>query len=318
MAVVKMNESNEYHIIGDIHGHGTELENLLLKLGYKMTETGYSHPEATAIFVGDFIDRGEDLVEHGKVLDIVMPMVKHGHARAVMGNHEFNALAFHTEHPGEPNCYLRPHTEKNRAQHQAFLNEFPLGKAKTEAVLEFFMTLPLFLELKTAVSNKPFRVVHACWDPEQISFIKQSLQNNKLTREFLVKACDSSSKEHFAIERILKGVEVKLPEGLYFNDKDGHTRNAVRVTWWSDSDSKLNDISRQRDLDLSHIDMDLTQQVPFYGLDEPLCVIGHYWMQGKPKPMSDNVICVDFSVVSGNGLTACCLDSELNVEFVTT
>lgn len=310
--------SVEYHIIGDIHGHGTELENLLLKLGYQCSEHGFTHPTATAVFVGDFIDRGKDLVEHAKVLDIVMPMVTNNNALAVMGNHEFNALAYHTEHPDRPNSYLRPHTSKNKAQHQAFLNEFPLGKARTEQVLEFFMSLPLFLELQTSGTNKPFRVVHACWDPEQVAYIKESLPHHTLTHDFLVKACDLTSKEHFAVERLLKGVEVTLPKGVTFKDKDGNSRDAVRVTWWSSPDSKLNDISRQKDLDLSHVEMGLSKQVPFYAADEPLCVIGHYWMQGKPKPMSHNVICVDFSVVSGNGLTACCLDSELNISFVTT
>tara|TARA_A100001015_G_scaffold179280_1_gene199318 strand:- start:61 stop:258 length:198 start_codon:yes stop_codon:yes gene_type:complete len=62
------------------------------------------------IFLGDFIDRGESLYEHKELLGIVMKMVRAGNALSVMGNHEFNALAYHTEVDGMP---LRPHSKKN-------------------------------------------------------------------------------------------------------------------------------------------------------------------------------------------------------------
>ena len=102
-----------YDIIGDIHGHADELVNLLTHLGYKDSSDGYAHESRKVIFLGDFIDRGEDLVQHKQVLKIVMDMVKHENALAVMGNHEFNALAYHTEHEG---LFLRPHTSKNKTK----------------------------------------------------------------------------------------------------------------------------------------------------------------------------------------------------------
>ena len=47
-----------YDIFGDIHGHADELITLLDKLGYKWDKhRTYYHPEYTAIFAGDFIDR---------------------------------------------------------------------------------------------------------------------------------------------------------------------------------------------------------------------------------------------------------------------
>ncbi|MDA9556996.1 metallophosphoesterase [Vibrio sp.] len=90
-----------YDIIGDIHGHGEKLQQILTQLGYTLSKTGYFHPRRKVIFVGDFIDRGEALKQHEALLDIVIPMVENGHALAVMGNHEFNALAYHTQHNGE-------------------------------------------------------------------------------------------------------------------------------------------------------------------------------------------------------------------------
>ena len=115
-----MQESG-YDIIGDIHGHGSALVALLEHLGYQDHGDGYRHPTREVVFLGDFIDRGEDLREHRMVMDTVMPMVNNGFAQAVMGNHEFNALAFHTEADGKP---LRLHSDKNLKQHRAFLNEY--------------------------------------------------------------------------------------------------------------------------------------------------------------------------------------------------
>lgn len=54
---------------------------------------------------------------------IVQAMVAAGNAKVVMGNHEFNAIAWATPDPQRPDEALRPHTDKNRHQHQCFLNE---------------------------------------------------------------------------------------------------------------------------------------------------------------------------------------------------
>ena len=43
-----------YDIIGDIHGHGEKLVELLLHLGYKNSATGYCHPSRKVIFLGRF------------------------------------------------------------------------------------------------------------------------------------------------------------------------------------------------------------------------------------------------------------------------
>lgn len=45
------------------------------------------------IFLGDFIDRGPKIRE---TLQIVRAMVDAGTALAVMGNHEYNAICFHS------------------------------------------------------------------------------------------------------------------------------------------------------------------------------------------------------------------------------
>ena len=109
-----------YDIIGDVHGCATKLTNLLDGLGYRQDEAGvYRHPERTAVFVGDLIDRG---AEQLLVLQLVKAMVDAGSALITMGNHEFNAIAWATTDPatGEP---LRAHNDSNRKQHNAFLDQ---------------------------------------------------------------------------------------------------------------------------------------------------------------------------------------------------
>ncbi|WP_431678596.1 polynucleotide kinase-phosphatase [Kitasatospora sp. KL5] len=81
-----------FDIVGDIHGCRSELETLLVRLGYRLTRDGLGravdaeHPEGrTAVFVGDLVDRGPDTPG---VLRLVMGMVAAGHAICVPGNHE--------------------------------------------------------------------------------------------------------------------------------------------------------------------------------------------------------------------------------------
>ena len=94
------NPSMIYDVIGDIHGHADKLEGLLEQLGYtlRVHETlninYYQPPEGNrAIFIGDLIDRGPQELQ---TLEIVYAMIDAGVADAVMGNHEYNALAYAT------------------------------------------------------------------------------------------------------------------------------------------------------------------------------------------------------------------------------
>lgn len=88
----RRDEHGPFDAIGDVHGCRSELEALLVRLGY-MIETDAagrpvdaSHPEGRrAIFLGDLVDRGPD---SPGVLRLVMGMVRNGHALAVPGNHE--------------------------------------------------------------------------------------------------------------------------------------------------------------------------------------------------------------------------------------
>lgn len=212
-----------YDIIGDVHGHARKLRALLDKMGYRETRGAYRHPSRKAIFVGDLIDRGRANIE---AATIAREMVEEGTARIVMGNHEFNAIAFHTEHPERPGEFLRPHTSKNVKQHQATLREFDARPDQKRKLLEWFRTLPLFLDLPD------IRVVHACWDRQSLSALKPQLNtDNSMPENLFVSACRKGSNEHTARDALINGYEIDLPDGAYFLDKDGHRRTAMRLKW---------------------------------------------------------------------------------------
>mgnify|MGYP006131127897 FL=1 len=82
-----------FDLIGDIHGQAIELEVLLDKLGYKRSGNLYRHQDRMVIFLGDFIDRGP---YQKRTLELVRAMIDAGAAKAVMGNHEYNAIAYFT------------------------------------------------------------------------------------------------------------------------------------------------------------------------------------------------------------------------------
>src|SRR5688500_5921581 len=80
-----------YDVIGDVHGCADDREVLLAQMGYDVRDGAYRHANRTAVFVGDLIDRGPAQL---RVLQTVKAMVDAGSARMVLGNHEFNALAY--------------------------------------------------------------------------------------------------------------------------------------------------------------------------------------------------------------------------------
>lgn len=286
-----------YDIIGDIHGHSADLMQLLEILGYGKQNGVYCHPDRKVIFLGDFIDRGPQIRQ---VLDIVRPMVEGGQALAVMGNHEFNALAFHTRHRTHAHQHLRVRDNKNIRQHGQTLLQ--LQEAELAKALHWFRTLPMWLELDG------LRAVHACWDQSSMAIISAAMQEfHGVTDDFMHAACDESNPLHAAVEIILKGKEVALPTGVSFADKDGHVRTHTRVRWYLSPHGKSYGQYALTD----HIDcempleQDLVQQaVPYPHTEKPVFV-GHYWMSAdKPTILAENVACIDYSVAKDGFLCA--------------
>lgn len=291
----------DYDIIGDVHGQAHKLRALLAQLGYVERDGAMQHPERTAIFVGDFIDRGPHQLE---TIDIVRPMVDAGSALAVMGNHEFNAIAWYLRDPDQSDEYLRPRKgkvgEKNRHQHAAFLAEVEHKPALHAEIIDWFLTLPLWLDLPE------LRVIHACWHPDFMADLEPRLKPGRLLdNATMVPASRKGTAEYRRLETLLKGVEVRLPHGCSFRDKSGHTRHEARTRWWDETATTY----RQAALVPSETRGQLPDTIIpaeariSYAGDKPVFV-GHYWMTGVPEILSPSVACVDYSAGKDGPLVA--------------
>ncbi|MDR2311163.1 MAG: metallophosphoesterase [Brucellaceae bacterium] len=294
---------NGYDVVGDIHGYSGKLNKILKKLGYRRNNTNaaYTHPERKVIFLGDFIDRGPQQLD---TILTAKAMIENGSALAVMGNHEYNAICYATPNPHQPSDYLRTHLgdtgKKNFQQHAAFLNEVRYDAVLYNELITFFKTLPLWLEIDD------IRIIHACWNVQKQSLLKPYLTNdNCLTEAGIIESAKEGSVAFEATELLLKGLELPLPSGVKFQDADGHERQSVRVKWW---DNTANDY-----VSLALLPKAITQTLPrdtipnldaYRYNEDTLLFIGHYWLTGKPKPLSSNVICVDYSAGKGGDLVA--------------
>ena len=293
-----------YDIIGDIHGHADELIELLDQLGYERHEGTFRHSTRTAVFVGDFVDRGPQISE---ALRLVRAMHATGSALAVMGNHEFNALAYHTPDPARAGCHLRQHSAKNEHQHAETLRQVPDDELSDH--LEWFRQLPLWLELDG------LRIVHACWDARQMAVIGAARQSHGgVTTAFLCEATDGESPLFHAIEDVLKGKEIRLPDGNFYLDKDGHERRAMRIKWFrSPASETFASYAFSTDDGLSNeaLPRSVVEFVVPYPSDADPVFFGHYWMRAeRPERLAANVACVDFSVAKGGSLCAYRWDGE--------
>ena len=290
----------DYHIIGDIHGQADKLEGLLQHLGYRLVDGVYQQTAVKAAFLGDFIDRGD---QHRRVLNIVRPMIEQGYAMGVMGNHEFNAICYHTKHP-ETLGPLRPHHEYNIKQHQCFLDEYGLHEEDAREIIEWFKTLPVYWEVKDGQGKVLFRMVHACWNRTIVNRVPQYL-----TQDFIVEASTEGMQAYDDIEVLLKGPEIPLSGDVSFEDKDGHPRRSIRVQWWNEKRPvSYREIAMVPEEVRSNLPSTFVEDADLdrfgYPASEPPVFIGHYWLTGKPVPIRTNVACLDYSAGKGGKLVA--------------
>lgn len=284
-----------YDLIGDIHGHAKELKQLLAKLDYDEKKGLYQHPHRKAIFVGDLINRGPDSKE---VLEIVRPMVQSGHAKAILGNHELNLMAFYCL--DDYNKPLYNHSIRNMIQLFPIFESFKNAEAEMHEYIDWMFSLPLFLEFED------FRVVHACWHQDSIDFVRKNFPHRRFNRELLIKACQSRGPENKAVNVLLKGIEIPLPKNKAV-DADSVRRGYMRVKWWENHQGKTyKEMSVQSKLNPPNykipdnlINIDVT-----YPTEADPVFFGHYSLNTAPTLLQTNVCCLDFDVVKTHRITA--------------
>jgi hypothetical protein len=293
-----------YDVIGDVHGHAERLVALLRTLGYRHHDGAWRHSTRTAVFVGDLIDRG--VRQQAETIHLVRSMVDAGAARIVLGNHEFNAVAFATVDPARAD-HCRAHNDKHRHQHAEFLHEFEFDSAAHRDVVDWFRTIPLWLDLDE------LRVVHACWSAADIEHLRGHVtEAHALTDHVVIEGTTKGTATHTAVEHLLKGPEIHLG-GIHYRDKDGHRREAARVRWWDaaattlrravtlPSGTQLHDAADQPVDALP--DRPVGDDIPRYTGPVPV-LFGHYWFTGEPAVLAPHAACVDYSAGKGGPLVA--------------
>ena len=131
--------------------------------------------------------------------------------------------------------------------------------------------------------------------------------------------CEPGTASFRAIEQLLKGEEVPLPDELALTDPEGSPRHHIRARWF---ESPVGRTYRDYAMTTDHRFPTLEtprEAIPAdfvpYGTDERPIFVGHYWMRGDvPRRLAPNVACLDWSVARGGPLVAYRFDGEAEID----
>lgn len=152
MSLIQSLPDGPLDIVGDIHGEFDALLQLLGHLGYDLQGR---HPQGrTAVFVGDFCDRGPN---SPAVLALVQAWVQSGRAAAILGNHEINLLR--EDAKDGSGWFFDARMARDQEKYAPFHRPTP---AQRRDIVAFLSALPIGLE------RPDLRVVHAAWQDAQI------------------------------------------------------------------------------------------------------------------------------------------------------
>lgn len=304
--MIKECSAQGYDLIGDVHGCGLALKLLLARLGYSKKKGVYCHPTRKVVFLGDIIDRGPRIRE---ALHLVRDMVEAGHAHIVMGNHEYNYLSYCTSGESVHMPYLREHTTRHQRILQETLTQLANYPADQKDFYQWMMALPVFLEFEK------FRVVHACWDNNIIQKMLDTTGSNIIDTEFLYHSAVKDTFEWTVMDRLLRGTQIRLPNNETMTCRDGYVRHFFRTKFWQKNPELYREVVFQPDpLPKNMLNRLLSEQelenLYYYGPEEKTLFLGHYWCEGTPAPLTDNIACLDYSAVKFGKLVAYRYDFE--------
>lgn len=270
-----------YTIIPDLHA---DIERMSASLQY-------ARQNDTILFLGDFVDAGKqvEIPSDLSVLETARRLIAEGKARAVMGNHELNAILYHSAGPaGTP---LRAHSPKNREQHRSFIDAFGVATPQALEWTDWFLqTLPLWLELDG------LRLAHAFWSDRQIAEVRKRRPDGLLKHEDLAEIASEATPFGKAVKSLVSGPEVELPESLVFHDYHGNARTEVRLAWWN-ADARTwpeAALSVPDPSELPQSAMPPTAISDIYSSQSPPVLVGHYKMTGVPQIQHPRASSIDY------------------------
>lgn len=274
-------------VIGDVHGEADKLCHLLERLGYREIEGVYHHPCRFVIFLGDFINRGPEI---RRTVQIIQAMEIAGEAKVIIGNHEYNAISYARGLAVKSNP--RKHA-KREAQLAKTLAEYRSWTGEWNAVLDWLMTLPIFLEIYG------IRCVHACWNEEAIRAIKHSPSGNHITFSDLTETVSARTR---GLKVLMNGIKITAPASMSARG----TPFSFRIKWWMAGNLTWKHAGYPEKSSLPNKPLPETLRSEFldYPPSAPLTFFGHYGFIKPPIPLLPNLVCLDFGVAKGGQLGA--------------
>jgi len=286
----------QYDIIGDVHGFASLLKKLLKTMGYAKINGIWKHPQRTAIFIGDFINRGPEIRE---TLQIVRQMTEAGNALAILGNHEYSAILYHIKDSN--GMFLSRHIAGNRNQIQSTLTAFSGFETEWRDHLKWFRTLPFFIDLGG------IRIAHAYWNDAEINYLRNFIPEGRLKKDFLRSVHELQLPAAAIIYKLLKGLEYRCPQDLILKCSKGMSRKVFRMNWWESPQNKtFRKLSFGNKFVLPDytVPKEIAPSFEPYRYDKPPVFMGHYCLSEGAAIVQNNICCVDSCVVGSEQLTA--------------
>ncbi|MDX9875036.1 MAG: metallophosphoesterase [Spongiibacteraceae bacterium] len=310
-----MTRFSGFDVIGDVHGCYAALRELLDQLGYVRERGRYRHRDRRrprqVLFLGDLIDRGPAIRD---TVLLVQEMAAAGQAQLILGNHEHHAVLCCTPAPAElGRPWLRPRTERNMRVLEATLEEFANHPLDWRDFLAWCRTLPLFLDMGS------FRLIHACWDERLLGAFRERCPDGVIDAALLLESATPGTFGARLLWRSTSGLTLQFPEGRSLTGQDGVQRRNFRSKFWVREPATLGDLEFQPDRlpdDLAALPLSDEQRAELvcYDADQPPLLVGHYWLRGRPRQLTRNIACLDYSAVLHGRLVAYRMDGEREID----
>ncbi len=274
-------------IIGDVHGEAQKLRLLLERLEYREKNGVYRHPSRLAIFLGDFINRGPEI---RKTVHIIRAMDMAGEARVIIGNHEYNAIAY------ARGLAVRANPSKHakiEAQLAKTLAEYHSRIGEWNELIDWLMTLPICFE------THGIRCVHACWHEKAVRTVVESPLGNHITFSDLTETASSRTR---ALKILMNGIKITAPASMTLRK----TPLSFRIKWWMTGNLtwKQAGYPEESSLPDKPLPEDLRSSFLAYPISAPSTFFGHYGFTKPASPLLPNLACLDFGVAKGGRLGA--------------
>jgi hypothetical protein len=162
-------------------------------------------------------------------------------------------------------------------------------------------TLPLFLDFGD------IRIVHACWDDENIKLLKGTITGPKLKKTVLREVALNETEFSRSFWETCKGPDFQLPKDMLIFDEEGRPHRSFRLKWWDKPDGKtFKDISLESRFELPEytVPKEIIQARKPYPENDPIVFFGHYCLKECCAIIADNLCCVDSCVTRTGKLVA--------------